>query len=151
VVLRRARTEDACEAFEKKAGIPAAGVVVFGDASGAHMQTSGFSDYGVIRDFFRRRAARVSYRVPNSNPPVKDRVNAVNAKLKNVLNAAQLFVNPRCRELIADFEQVCYFEDSMQIDKNKDRLRTHTSDALGYLVHQEFRGQPVGERRERLF
>jgi hypothetical protein len=42
-------------------------------------------------------------------------------------------------------------EDSMQIDKNKDRRRTHASDALGYLVYQEFKSAPVGERRERLF
>jgi hypothetical protein len=60
-------------------------------------------------------------------------------------------VNARCKELIADFEQVSYMEDSMQIDKDKDRLRTHTSDALGYLVFQEHKSAPFGERRERLF
>jgi phage terminase large subunit len=152
IVLRRATTQDACEEFEKKVGMPRAGVVVYGDASGASSQTTGFSDYGVIREFFRQRSARVSYRVPAANPPVKDRVGAVNARLRNAKGEVQLVVNPRCRELIADFEQVSYLEDSMQIDKDKDRRRTHTSDALGYLVFQEYRsGAPVGERRERLF
>jgi hypothetical protein len=61
-----------------------------------------------------------------------------------------MFVHPRCKELIADFEQVSYMEDSMQIDKDKDRRRTHASDALGYLVHQESRGTPIGERTGRL-
>jgi hypothetical protein len=78
-------------------------------------------------------------------------VGAVNAKLRSARGDTELLVNPRCRELISDFEQVSYMEDSMQIDKNKDRLRTHASDALGYLIFQEFRGAPVGERRERLF
>ncbi len=151
IVLRRATTHDACEEFERRVGMPPAGVVVCGDASGSSMQTTGFSDYAVIREFFRQRAAKVSYRVPGANPPVRDRVGAVNAKLKNALGETQLFVNPRCVELIADFEQVSYMEDSMQIDKDKDRRRTHASDALGYLIYQEFRAAPIGERRERLF
>ena len=151
IVLRRSSTQEACEEFEKRVGLPAGGLVVYGDASGASMQTTGFSDYAVIREFFRQRSARVSYRVPSANPPVKDRVGAVNAKLLNAKGESQLFIHPRCRELIADFEQVSYLEDSMQIDKDKDRRRTHASDALGYLVYQEFRSLPVGERRERLF
>jgi hypothetical protein len=151
IVLRRATTQAACEEFEKRVGAPRAGVVVYGDASGASMQTTGFSDYAVIRDFFRQRSTSVSYRVPSANPPVKERVGAVNAKLRSARGDTELLVNPRCRELISDFEQVSYMEDSMQIDKNKDRLRTHASDALGYLIFQEFRGAPVGERRERLF
>ncbi len=151
IVLKRATTQEACEEFERRVGLPQAGVVVYGDASGAAMHTTGFSDYAVIREFFRRRSARVTYRVPNANPPVKDRVTAVNAKLKNASGEVHLFVNPRCRELIADFEQVSYMEDSMQIDKDKDRRRTHASDALGYLIFQESKGAPVGERTERLF
>jgi hypothetical protein len=151
IVLRRATTQEACEEFEKRVGVPSAGVVVYGDASGAAMQTTGFSDYAVIREYFRQRAAKVTYRVPNANPPVKERVGAMNAKLKNALGDVQMFVDPKCRELIADFEQVSYLEDSMQIDKDKDRRRTHASDALGYLVFQEFRGAPVGERSGRLF
>ncbi len=151
IVLNRASTQDACEEFERRIGIPATGVVIYGDASGASMQTTGFSDYAVIREFFKQRSVKVNYRVPSANPPVKDRVGAVNAKLKNAMGETQLFMNPRCRELIADFEQVSYMEDSMQIDKNKDRRRTHASDALGYLVYQEFKSAPVGERRERLF
>ncbi len=151
IVLRRATTQEACEEFEKRVGTPQAGVVVYGDASGAAMQTTGFSDYGVIRDFFRTRGAKVSYRVPAANPPVKERVTAVNAKLKNAQGEMQLFVDPRCKELVADFEQVSYMEDSMQIDKDKDRRRTHASDALGYMIYQEFRSAPIGERTGRLF
>ncbi|HVW85779.1 MAG TPA: terminase family protein [Bryobacteraceae bacterium] len=150
IVLKRASTQQACEEFERRFGMPRAGVVVYGDASGAAMQTTGHSDYGVIREFFRIRGAKVTYRVPTANPPVRERVAAVNAKLKNALGESHLFLDAKCRELIADFEQVSYMDDSMQIDKNKDRRRTHLSDALGYLICQEHRGPTIGERGMRL-
>ena len=150
IVLRRASTEQACEEFRKRFGLPAAGLVVYGDASGAAMKTSGSSDYSIIREYFRTRAAKVSYRVPSANPAVRERVNAVNAKLRNASGDIRLFVDPKCKELIADFEQVSYLEDSTQIDKDRDRRRTHLSDALGYLVWQESRGT-VGEKGVRLF
>jgi Terminase large subunit, T4likevirus-type, N-terminal/Terminase RNaseH-like domain len=152
IVLRRATTEQACEEFEKRFGLPRAGVVVYGDASGASMHTTGHSDYQVIRNYFSSRMAKVSYRVPKANPPVRDRVSVVNARLRNARGETQLFVDPKCKELIDDFEQVSYQEDSTQIDKDKDRKRTHLSDALGYLIWQQDRGGgTVGERGERLF
>ncbi len=50
IVLHRATTEQACEEFERRVGIPRAGITVFGDAAGAAMQTTGFSDYQVISE-----------------------------------------------------------------------------------------------------
>lgn len=151
IALRRATTEQACEEFEKRFGMPRAGVVVYGDASGASMNTTGYSDYQIIRSYFTSRAVSVSYRVPKANPPVRNRVLLVNARLCNAAGDAQLFIDPKCKELIDDFEQVAYREDSTEIDKEKDRRRTHLSDALGYLIWQEDRSGTVGERGERLF
>src|SRR5580693_3045606 len=118
IALRRATTEQACEEFEKRFGLPQAGVVVYGDASGASMNTTGYSDYQVIRSYFGSRLAKVSYRVPRANPPVRARVAMMNARLHNARDEVQLFVDPKCGELIADLEQVAYEEDSTQIDKN---------------------------------
>ncbi len=150
IVLRRATTEEACLEFEKRFGAPRAGVVVFGDASGAAMQTTGLSDHQVIREFFRARNAKVSYRIPAANPAVRARVMAVNSRLKNADGYVRMFIDPKCRELIADFEEVSYKEDSTQIDKDKDRRRTHLSDALGYLIAEQSRGGPNGEQGRRL-
>jgi hypothetical protein len=58
-------------------------------------------------------------------------------------------VDPQCKELIADLEQVVYKPGSTQIDKESDPARTHTSDALGYYLCRAF-AEPVGERTERL-
>ncbi len=151
IVLHRARTDHACGEFFRRWGSPRAGVVVFGDASGASQKTTGRSDYDMIREFFSDKAVKVSYQVPKSNPPVKDRVNAVNARLRNARGESTLLVDAKCKELIADFEQVTYKEDSTEIDKNKDKRRTHLSDALGYLICEEGGRAPIGERSTRLF
>ncbi|MDP9170985.1 MAG: terminase family protein [Acidobacteriota bacterium] len=151
IVLRRATTEQACEEFRKRFGIPRAGLAIYGDASGAAMQRSGFSDYDMIRTFFQRHRAEVSYRVPAANPAVRARVAAVNAKLRNAGGEARLFVDPRCKELIADFEEVVYKEDTTAVDKDKDRRRTHLSDALGYLIFRECTAGPAGEQGRPLF
>ncbi|HEY3825820.1 MAG TPA: terminase family protein [Bryobacteraceae bacterium] len=151
IALRRATTEQACEEFERRFGLPQAGVVVYGDATGASMSTTGYSDYQVIRNFFGGRPGKIAYRIPKANPPVRDRVALVNARLRNARGDVKLFVDPKCKELIDDFEQVSYREDSTEIDKDKDRRRTHLSDALGYLIWQEDRSGTIGERGERLF
>jgi hypothetical protein len=151
IVLRRATTEQACVEFEKRFGMPRNGAVVYGDASGAAMKTTGNSDYDTIREFFRTRNGKVTYRVPSANPAVRDRVTAVNSRLCSTQGDVRLLIDPKCKELIADFEQVSYREDSLQIDKERDRRRTHLSDALGYLIWQECRGGTVGERNTRLF
>jgi phage terminase large subunit len=150
IVLGRASTMDACEEFQRRFGFHAAGLEVYGDASGARMQTAGSTDYEIITEFLRRNAYPHVMRVPRSNPAVRDRIAIMNAAFENVAGQARLFVNPRCKELIKDFEQVGYQPNTAMIDKNSDPKRTHLSDALGYLIWQECR-EPIGERRERLF
>jgi hypothetical protein len=93
----------------------------------------------------------VKYRVAKSNPSVRDRVQLVNSRLRSAAGEVRLRVSPRCKELIRDFEQVSYKADSNQIDKDKDRRRTHLSDALGYLIWEEWRTRgTIGEREGRL-
>jgi hypothetical protein len=152
IVLRSATTRDACEEFLKRYPQHEAGVRVYGDASGFHQQTTGSSDYAMIREYFMVHSnMQVENRVPHSNPSVRERVNVTNGRLRSAAGEIGLVVDPKCKELIKDFEQVAYKEDSNQIDKDRDRLRTHLSDALGYLLWQECRPfVKIGERGERL-
>jgi hypothetical protein len=152
IVIRRATTHEACERFLERFGKHRAGVNIYGDASGFHAQTTGRSDYEVIREYFQVHSAlEPKYRVPKANPPVRDRVTLTNRMLRSAAGDVNLLVDPRCKELIKDFEQVCYKSESTEIDKDRDRLRTHTSDALGYLLWQECRQpQTAGEKGQRL-
>jgi hypothetical protein len=153
IVLRNATTMDACEEFLKRYSRHAGGVKVYGDASGFHGQTTGASDYEMIREYFTTRSnVQVRYCVPRANPNVRERINLTNAKLQSASGDIGLLVDEKCKELIKDFEQVAYKADTNQIDKDRDRMRTHLSDALGYLLWQENMAPgAAGEQARRLF
>jgi hypothetical protein len=152
IALRHASTHEACEAFEKRFPNHRSGVVIYGDASGNSQHSTGTSDYQIVREYFRMSyGGRATYKVPRANPSVRERIMLTNATLRSASGDIRLLVDPRCKELIKDFEQVSYKADSNAIDKDKDRRRTHLSDALGYLLWQESRPQPgIGEHPERL-
>jgi hypothetical protein len=152
IVIRRATTQEACAEFLKRYPQHAAGLIVFGDASGSAQQTTGASDFEMVREYFSVHSSlRVEYRVPKANPPVRERVNTMNRQFLNAAGVIAAYVDPRCKELIKDLEQVCFKAESMTIDKDRDRTRTHLSDALGYLMWQECRTQPaIGERAKEL-
>ena len=115
------------------------------------MQTSGTTDLAILREFLKNdRYGPVDFKIPKSNPVVRERVMLMNVKLTGG-GEAPLQIDPRCRELMKDLEQVSYKENSQVIDKERDSRRTHLSDALGYLVWQECRGgMKPGERGQRI-
>jgi len=131
---------------------------IYGDASGHQRRTAGTTtDWHQIREFFNMHKGFIqpSYYHTPANPQVRDRVNCVNARLRNKLGEPRLFIHPACKELIRDLEEVTWSTDSTGAptrDLNKkDRDRTHLSDALGYLVSHAFPMQPsIGERGGRL-
>jgi len=152
IVLRRAGTRDACEEFARRYGGWKAGLVIYGDACAGRLQTSGTTDREIVESLFAERGERPAYRIPKKNPPVRERVALMNAKLRNAAGEVGLLVDPRCKELILDFERVQWAEDSNEIDKAKDPRRTHLSDALGYLLWDRRQGgEAVGERDQRLY
>jgi terminase large subunit-like protein len=137
IYLRHGTTDMACEEFIERYGQHRAGVVVYGDASGNSRQTTGLSDYDMLRKHFRENTdLEVRFSLKESNPRVRERINAMNRQLRYADGKVAMKIHPKCKELIKDFEEVCYKGDSGEIDKNRDRLRTHLSDALGYLVCQ---------------
>jgi hypothetical protein len=150
--LRHASTEEACRAFATRFPDHRSGVVIYGDASGNSQHTTGASDYQIVREYFQMNyGGRAAYKVPKANPSVRERIMLTNSKLRSAAGDIRLLVDPKCKELIQDFEQVSYKADSNAIDKEKDRQRTHLSDALGYLLWQECRPQPaIGDHPERL-
>mgnify|MGYP005843687073 CR=1 FL=1 len=142
IVLSRASTVAACEEFANRNPRAPAGLRIYGDATGNSRKTSGSTDYGVIQEYFARAGySNVVYHVPTKNPPVRDRIAAVNAALRNAAGEVRLRVHPRCHELIRDLEEVVYKEGSSVVDKERDPRRTHLSDALGYLIWREFHGK----------
>ena len=149
LVLPDSNTPAACEAFlQWTEGLRLTAeltVEIYGDASGANRSTSGSrTDWQIVKDFLGRQRGILapSVRVTSANPPVKDRVNCVNALLCSYAQQRRLQISPRCRHLLRDFEQVrCKIDGHgnalPELDKS-DPQRTHISDALGYYIAREF-------------
>lgn len=152
IVLRRASTREACEEFRSRYGNHPGGLRIYGDATGGHMQTAGTSDHLIIRRFFAERDQRgIEYRFARSNPLVRERVQLANAKLRPAEGEPEVLIDPRCKELIADLEQVVFKPGTHIIEKDADPMRSHLSDALSYLIWEEFGERPtIGERSYRL-
>jgi hypothetical protein len=157
IILPNANTEAACQAFFERTlpfitDNPRTIVVeVYGDASGHQRRTSASAtDWTLIRQFFAQTMPHYCHQIRSNsaNPIVRDRINCVNSRLRNALGDARLFIDPRCRELIRDLEQVAWATDSTgqvasDLDKS-DPARTHSSDALGYFIAQAFPLRPLG-------
>ena len=76
IVIRHGTTRQACEAFLERFPKHEPGVVIFGDASGSAQQTSGSSDYEMVKEHFAFYSSmKVDYRVPKANPSVRERIN----------------------------------------------------------------------------
>ena len=153
IVLDSSSTPEVCDEFLVRYGEHSAGVQVYGDAAAKSRQTSsGLSDHQIIREFITTNPQlKGKFLIGRSNPAVRDRVNVVNARLKSANRERRVLIDAKCKELIVDLEQVCYKPGSTQLDKDTDSRRTHLSDALGYLLWQEFRPlRRIGEREQRL-
>lgn len=138
---------EACEAFDRKMGKYAERygmtVYVYADASGNNRSaTSGTTAIAVVKEWFKRHPNyRVSYRIPDANPAVADRIRSVNQMLRNVVGQVRLHIDPRCKELLKDFDTIVWSNElGIDIDKS-DPKRTHMSDALGYMIDYEFATQ----------
>jgi len=112
-------------------------VYIYGDASGTQRETQSNelnSDWEIVRNNF----PEAYFNVPTKNPRVRDRVNAVNMKLKNAEGKIGIFININdCFPIIQDLEKVRYKGDVPDKSQEGDKL-VHNSDNLGYLIHQEF-------------
>jgi hypothetical protein len=153
ISLENATVGDAVEALHNKVGKAPAGLIVTGDASGRQRSVTALGDtYTELRKHLAAAGFHnTTFRVPMSNPPVLKRVKLVNAYLLNASGEVRTTVNPHCRELIKDLEQVVFKPNEGVIDKARDPSRTHISDAFGYLVWELFGDKPsIGEMNRRL-
>lgn len=153
IFLRTSSTPELCEEFLRRYGEHRAGVRVCGDASGEQRRSvTGSSDFEIVRRFVAERRELEAKVLPlRSNPPVRHRINLVNGRLRSADGETRLLIDRSCRQLIKDLEQVCYKADSAVVEKDREGDRTHLSDALGYLLWQEFEGmKTAGERGQRL-
>lgn len=134
---------DAIETFRNRYPAHRGDVVFYGDATrGTTAQTSK-SNWMVVQTEMRGYPVRPQYRVPLQNPNIGDRLLAVNRKLQAIEGSPGVTIAARCKELRQDLREVLMTPDNkkiLKVHKAEDpySLRTHASDALGYLIFREW-------------
>lgn len=105
-------------------------VYAYPDASGGNRSTNASqTDIQILESYgFTNQS-------PRSNPPVRDRVAAVQALLENGKGEVRLQVGANCKRTIECLELQSYTEKG---NPDKDAGYDHMNDGLGYLVWREF-------------
>ena len=126
-------------ATEIKRRYPNSKVFVYPDPSGAARKTSanGHTDFTILTN------AGFNVKAPRRHDPVRDRINALNARLRSADGKNHLFVSKRCKYSIESLEKYC-FKPGTQIP-DKDSGFDHMFDAISYCVAFIFPLQRVQE------
>jgi hypothetical protein len=111
---------------------PNKAIICYPDPAGAQRKTSasGRTDHTILR--------QASFRVlaPHAHTPIRDGVNAVNAKLRSSNGISTLFIDNKCKYLIESLEKQVYKEGTTIPDK--DSGLDHMNDALRYMIDYLF-------------
>lgn len=126
ICLYSSNTQEAVE--ELLSRYPKAKIWAYPDPAGRARSTKS----GGASDFTYLQNAGFVVKAPNSHLPIRDRVNATNARFCNALGERNIFVDPRCRKLIESLERHTYQEGSSTPDKTQGY--DHITDALSYSV-----------------
>ena len=107
-------------------------IIVYPDPSARQRKTSagGVTDLAILKNF------GFEVKCKNTAPLVRDRINAVNSKLKNVAGKNTLFIVKTCKNVIKSIERQIYKEGTHIPDK--DSGYDHMNDALGYLIEYNY-------------
>lgn len=122
-------TDDVVEELKRR--YPDSRINIYPDAAGRQRKTSagGRTDISILQN----AGFKVNYKL--SNPPIRDRVNAVNSKLKNTNGVISMFIDPRCKQIIRSIERLMYKPNTTVIEQNGD---VHMADAVGYMIDYLF-------------
>lgn len=113
---------------EIKRRYPKSAITCYPDPAGRQRKSSaiaGTTDISILQN----AGFRVSVRPKHT--PIRDRVNAVNSKLKSASNTRSFFVHKNCKQAIKSLESLSYKPNTSIIENNE---HTHMADAIGYCV-----------------
>jgi len=118
---------------------PAHRLYGYPDASGGNRSTNATqTDIQILEQY------GISNQSPKANPPVRDRVAAVQGLLENGKGEHRLKINSTCKRMIECLELQCYNDKGAP---DKEGGHDHMTDALGYLVWREFNPLHAGAGR----
>lgn len=137
IILTSAVSSQSAEEFvDRYRGHHNKHVLIYGDPSGRNGEKHGHvSDYIAIETVLRREGWTFSRRIANSHPAIKDRQNAVRAKVCNAAGERTLFVNtekaPYCHQGLATVQ----LKKGSTFQEEEGDFQ-HVTTAIGYMVSE---------------
>ncbi len=130
IILYSSNTDELVQ--EIKSRYSSKHIFCYPDPASKQRKTSagGTTDLAILKN------AGFNMRVRNAHPLIRDRINAVNTKLKNANGKRTLFIANNCKNVLKSIERQIYKEGTSVPDK--DNNYDHMNDALGYLVEYLF-------------
>jgi hypothetical protein len=127
IVMYSSNTYELCE--EITARYPSSRVFVYPDPAGSAKSTKsqGQSDHTILAN-----QPNFVVKAPRSHTPVRDRINAVNARLCSASGERHLFISPKCKYTIKCLESQVYREGSNAVPEKGEF--DHMNDSLGYMI-----------------
>ena len=145
IVIENTSTQKAIEEFIERYPKHKSDIIINGDASGDYRNcTSEFTNYKIIENALKKAGYKPQFKLRPFNPPIKTRVAAFNAKVKNTNGEINLYISPKCKWLIYNMYNLKFKEGTGIIDvpchyqiKFQDRnlkFLSHPFDAASYLI-----------------
>lgn len=149
IVLENTTTVQACEEFFRRYSTQRGRIIINGDASGDNRScTSEYTNYVLMKKCLSGFGFRaVDIEIRGFNPPIKNRISAFNCMVKNQKGLRRLFIDPKCKKLLYNIENLKYREGSSILDlpaytsirqNPETKFLGHPFDAASYLVEYYF-------------
>jgi len=114
-------------------------VLIYGDPSGRNGEKHAHeSDYEEIEKVLRNNKWTYERRVDTSHPSIKDRQNAVRAKICNALGNRTLFVNPATAKWCDKGLSTVQLQKGSSFQEDQTNPYQHITTAIGYMTSREF-------------
>ena len=144
IAMENTTTARACEEFCRRYPNHKGKIIINGDASGDNRScTSEYTNYVIKKKKLLQYGYDVEIRIKAYNPPIKTRIAAFNAKIRNADGEICLYVDKKCEKLLYNIYNLKYKEGTSRIDiptyqqiKQSKELKflSHPMDAASYLV-----------------
>ncbi len=113
-------------------------VIIYGDPAGRAGEKHGHaSDYIEIEKVLKASGWTFKRKVARKHPAIKNRQNAVRAKIRNAAGEVSLFVNPSKAKYAHKGLSTCQVKEGSTFQEEETEYQ-HITTAIGYMIHVEY-------------
>lgn len=131
--------QSAMEFVEKFASHKNKHVLIYGDPAGRAGEKHGHaSDYSDIEDVLRANGWLFTRKVKKAHPAIKDRQNAVRAKIMTAAGEVSLYVNPKTAPWCDKGLSTVQLQQGSTFQEDQTNQYQHITTAIGYAIDVEW-------------